>query len=132
MALDIQSTRVTWAAVLTIVSLAFSSGTGWFVIFDNKEVNTKQWDRLNYLESKSEKHDTQLIFYAKLSASSEESNRQLSSAITELTIATKVASEQARQDGLRREKDSRVMNSLSDDMTNIKIKVGRIEEKLSK
>ena len=132
MAIDIQSPRVTWAAVFTIVSLAFSSGTGWFVIFDNKEVNDKQWSRVNHLESKSEKHETQLNFYTKLMASSEESNRQLSNAITGLTIATKVASEQARRDGLQREKDSRVMNSLSDDMTNIKIKVGRIEEKLSK
>lgn len=130
--MDQLSTKITWGAIVTILTLAFSSGTGWISIFNNKDANDRQWTRINDLEAKTDTHDAQLKSYTNMLASYDKSNRDLSTAITGLTVATQVASNQAKLDASQRERDARFISKLSDDMSNIRVKVERIEEKLLK
>lgn len=122
--------KITWTVLVTIVGLAFSSGTGWISIFNNKDTNDKQWTRINALESASSTSKAQLTAYHSLILSQEKSNKELSTAITGLTVATQVASSQAKSDAVQRERDAKFISKLSEDINGIKMKIERIEEKL--
>ena len=123
-----ESPLITWSVVVYLIFIAFSSGTAWVSIFDNKETDVKQWSRINVMEDTVERHSAQIEMYASMASSIS----QLSEATTDLKVATEVASRQAKIDAENRVRNGRVMSRLSTDMTNIKIQVGRIEEKLSK
>ena len=123
-----ESPLITWSVVVYLIFIAFSSGTAWISIFDNKETDVKQWSRINVMEDTVERHSAQIEMYASMASSIS----QLSEATTDLKVATEVASRQAKIDAENRVRNDRVMSRLSTDMTNIKIQVGRIEEKLSK
>jgi len=123
-----ESPLITWSVVVYLIFIAFSSGTAWISIFDNKETDVKQWSRINVMEDTVERHSAQIEMYASMASSIS----QLSEATTDLKVATEVASRQAKIDAENRVRNDHVMSRLSTDMTNIKIQVGRIEEKLSK
>ena len=123
-----ESPLITWSVVVYLIFIAFSSGTAWISIFDNKETDVKQWSRINAMEDTVERHSAQIEMYASMASSIS----QLSEATTDLKVATEVASRQAKIDAENRVRNDHVMSRLSTDMTNIKIQVGRIEEKLSK
>ena len=128
MSVDIQSPKITWAAIISVITLAFSSGTGWVSIFNNKDTNASQWRRINNLEAKVESYsglpDTIRAYEA--------SNKELSGAIVSLTIATQVSSEQSKANAAQRSRDTMIINQISQDITNLKIQVGRIQEKILK
>lgn len=128
MSVDIQSPKITWAAIISVITLAFSSGTGWVSIFNNKDTNASQWRRINALEAKVESYST----LPDTIRAYEASNKELSSAIVSLTIATQVSSEQSKANAAQRSRDTMIINQISQDITNLKIQVGRIQEKILK
>ena len=139
MTLDIQSPKVTWSVVFAVVGMIFSTGMLWNKmeadaaardksIAKQAESIGKQW---HYINQNTTKVDTLSQFATKM-PQYEASNRELRDAILSLTEAAKYWSKREERRDLERQEDLRMMQSLSEQVTEIKVEVGQLKAIMKK
>jgi len=130
MSLDVHNPKITWAVLFTVATLVFYSGGLTYQINQNEMTNVTQWRYINKNGDGVEAlgHDSAKI--EALSNSLNEmkaSNNALTSAVTQLTItmgSREMQDSRAKED---RAKLDAFMLRVSAELSDVKVKVTRIE-----
>ena len=133
MAIDVQSTKITWAALYVIAGLVFSSGIAWNTLLNTVKENETQWRYINKNTTRNEEQDRYISKIDSISAHLDQSSKNdklLGEAMIKLTASVDNWNMRAARDDKERERAEQFMINLSKQVNNIEIKIGRIEEKL--
>ena len=130
MSINIQSPRVTMAALYAIGGLVFSSGIAWNTILNNADTNTKQWNFINKALAEitaQAKYNSKVDLLVSDLPAYEKSNRELSNSLIALTHELKSSNERQVREKQDKEKQDARLDKVIDDIGEIKIKITRME-----
>lgn len=135
MAIDVHNPKLTWATLITLGTLVFYSGGLTYKVNQNSETNATQWRYINSTSEKLtavDKYVTRFENIAKSFPAYEQSSKELSANLMELTYTIKNLNEQIQRDKDDKVKSDHRLDELVKEVREIKIQVTRIEESQKK
>lgn len=109
--------KVTWTVIIFLIASTFSSGIAWKSILANELTDIKQWTRINAMEA---------------TVANAPNYTELNNSIIKLTTVVDGWEKNAFRDQEDKRKVDILINRVITDVGDLKIQVGRIDERLKK